>query len=227
MLVYEIYQTVLTKICVSALILFAIAAGISVMAVFLTPVIEWIKKHKFNAVLVAPFVVGIILYGGSKGRVSYPYTDIEQRYLYDAGSYVTNGYVHVAFTALLLPSDATIYVYSRPNNSTNDLDWTERMVAPLYELAGESNVYERDIYFEGAEDSEVQVFTDFTKGPTAHTNGVAVVMWQKPFDGSTNRAAMVRTGIWIEGVRFAPDAGLTNGLPQRTLGTITIELEDN
>ena len=223
---YEVYQTVLTGICTSVLMLIALAVGIAVAAVYIAPVIRWMKRHKVDAALIAPFVVGIILYGGSKGTVSYPYTDVEQRYLYDAGSYVTNGYVHVAFTALLLPQTAMIYAYSRPYGSTNDLEWTERMAEPLSELATQSNVYGRDVYFEGAEDSEVQVFTDYRTGPTVHTNGVAVVMWQKPFDGSTNRAAMVRTGIWIEGMRFAPDAGLTNGLPQRTLGTIMIQ-EDN
>ena len=222
----EIYQTVLTGICTSVLLLIALAVGIAVAAVYIAPVIRWMKRHKVDAALIAPFVLGIILYGGSKGTVSYPYTDVEQRYLYDAGSYVTNGYVHIAFTALLLPPTATIYAYSRPHGSTNDLEWAERMIAGLGEITKTGNVYERDVYFEGAEDSDVQVFTDYLTGPTVHTNGVAVVMWQKPFDGSTNRAAMVRTGIWIEGVRYAPDAGLTNSLPQRTLGTIMIH-EDN
>lgn len=223
---YEIYQTVLTGICTSFLMLFALAVGIAVAAVYIAPVIRWIKKHKADAVLVAPFVLGIILYGGSKGTVSYPYTDVEQRYLYDAGSYVTNGYVHIAFTALLLPPTATIYAYSRPHGSTNDLEWAERMIAGLGEMTKTGNVYERDVYFEGAEDSDVQVFTDYQVGPAVHTNGVAVVMWKKSGNRPREKAAMVRTGIWIEGVRYAPDAGLTNGLPRRTLGTIMTQ-EDN
>lgn len=222
---YEIYRAALAGICTSALMIIALAVGVAVVAVYLAPIVRWTKRHKVDALMVAPFVIGLIFYGGSKGVVGFPYTDVEQRYLYDAGSYVTNGYAHISFTALMLPQTATIYAYSRPYGSTNDNEWVQRMVAELSELATQSNVYERDVYFEGAEDSEVQVFTDYRTGPIAHTNGVAVVMWQKPFDGSTNRAAMVRTGIWIEGMRYAPDAGLTNGLPQRSLGTFTTSQE--
>lgn len=196
--------------------------GLVLLAQILGPVVAWMRRNKMEAMLVAPLVVGIVFYGGSKGFVTYPYTDAEQRYLYDAGSYVETNHAHIAFTAILIPSDATIYAYSRPSTSTNDEEWVERMVASLAELATPSNVYVREIYFEGAEDAEVQVFTDYTFGPAAHTNGVAVVMWRQ---STTNRAAMVRTGIWIDGQKCAPDAGLTNGPTLNVQSTRTIQEE--
>ena len=209
---YQIYQSVLAGVSVAVLMLIAIAVGVAIAAAYLTPLVRWLRRHKGEAALVVPLIVGLVYYGGSKGKVKFPYTDIERRYLFDAGSYVTNGFVHISFTALILPQTATIYAYSRPHDSTNDLEWVERMVASLAELATPSNVYARDVYFEGAEDSDVMVFTDYTPGPVAHTNGVAVVFWQKPSINETNRAAMVRTGIWIDGRQYAPDPALTNGV---------------
>ena len=209
---HEIFQAALAGVCVACLVAIAVAVGAAIAAVYLAPIVRWIRRHKGEAALVAPLVVGLVFYGGSKGYVTFPFTDIERRYLFDAGSYVTNDYVHVAFTALMLPPTATIYAYSRPHGSTNDAEFVERMVASLVELSTPSNVYERDIYFEGAEDSDVMVFTDYTPGPVAHTNGVAVVFWQKPSINATNRAAMVRTGLWIDGKRYAPDPTLTNGV---------------
>ena len=209
---YQTYQAILAGLVTAMLMGLALLVGICIAAVYLAPIVRWIRKHKGEAALVAPLVVGIVMYGGSKGIVRFPYTDVEKRYLFDAGSYVTNGYAHVAFSALILPQSATIYAYSRPYGSTNDAEWVERMMVSLAELATPSNIYTRDIYYEGAEDSEMMVFTDYTPSPVAHTNGVAVVFWQRPSINETNKAAMVRTGLWIDGRQFAPDPKLTNGV---------------
>lgn len=168
-----------------------------------------------NRVVFALGVLLATLYGGAKhGSVSFPYTDPERRYLYDAGSYVTNGYAHVAFRTLLVPQSATIYAFSRPTGSTNDADWVQRMADQLAALAVTDGVYIRDIYFEGALTNDVQVFTDWTPGPVAHTNGTAEIQWHL---GSINpsSAGVVpwRTGIYIDGERVAPAPAMTNGLP--------------
>lgn len=163
------------------------------------------------------FMLGVVLatlYGGTKhGSVSFPYTDPERRYLYDAGSYVTNGYAHVAFRTLLVPQSATIYAYSRPVGSTNDAEWVERMAEQLSAISVSDGIHLRDIYFEGAETNNLQVFTDWTPGPAAHTNGVAEIQWRKGFLDPASAAAIPwRTGIYVEGKRVAPDPAMTNGI---------------
>lgn len=212
---YEAFQSALECATLAALVSVAAASGVCVLAVFLTPVVRWVKRHCIDALLVAPFVVCLVYVGATKhGSVSFPYTDPERRYLYDAGSYVTNDYAHVAFRTLLVPTTATIYAYSRPGGSTNDADWVQRMADPLAALSVADGVYSRDIYFEGAETNDVQVFTDWTPGPAAHTNGIAEIQWRKGFLDPASAAAIPwRTGIYVEGKRVAPDPAMTNGLP--------------
>ena len=212
---YETFQTVLQCATLAALVSVAAASGVCVLAVFLAPVVRWVKRHCIDAILVAPFVVCLVYVGATKhGSVSFPYTDPERRYLYDAGSYVTNGFVHVAFRTLLVPQSAIIYAYSRPNGSTNDAEWVERMADQLWSFSMTEGVHSRDIYFDGAETNDVQVFTDWTPGPVAHTNGIAEIQWHL---GSINpsSAGVVpwRTGIYVDGFRVAPDPAMTNGLP--------------
>lgn len=168
-----------------------------------------------NRVVFALGVLLATLYGGAKhGSVSFPYTDPERRYLYDAGSYVTNGYAHVAFRTLIVPQSATIYAYSRPAGSTNDTEWTERMSDLLSDLSVSDGVYSSDVYFEGAETNDLQVFTDWTPGPAAHTNGVAEIQWRKGYlDPASAAAVPWRTGIYVEGRRVAPAPAITNVLP--------------
>lgn len=176
----------------------------------------------------AVFVLGAALatlYGGAKhGSVAFPYTDPERRYLYDAGSYVTNGYAHIAFRTLLVPQSATIYAYSRAAGSTNDEEWVERMAEALSALYVVDGVYLRDLYFDGAETNDLQVFTDWTPGPAAHTNGIAEIQWRKGFLDPSNAATVPwRTGLYIEGIRIAPNPAMTNGLP----ASLSLQLTPN
>jgi len=169
----------------------------------------WGRSSRFARYVFLAFVAGATLYGGSKnlGRVSYPYTDPSHHYLFDDGSYVTNDYVHVAFTkSALLPNDADFLGYVRPASSTNDADWAMMLESTIGSFSSPSN-----IPYAGAISNSFQFFTTWTPGPAVHTNGVAVILWQKPFDGSTNRAATIRTGIYLDGIRIAPNPAITNG----------------
>lgn len=140
------------------------------------------------------------------GTVTYPYTDVETRYLYDAGSYVTNDAVYVSFTrAAFVPDPAPLFGFVRPMTSTNDADWVEFLSTsfgafPVPQL----------LSFPGAQTNDFIFFTIWTPGPAAHTNGVAVVYWRA---ASTNTAAPLRTGLYRDAVRVAPNPAITNSWP--------------
>lgn len=191
---------------VSAIAAFALLAA---FAKIVTPVVVWAKRHGVQTVFLLPLVVGLVYYGSTKGIVTFPYTDVETRYLTDAGSYVTNDYVHVAFTkSAVVPDSADFLGYARPVGSTNDLDWVCMLDTTFAEFHSPSNVP-----FANAISNDFQFFTTFTPGPVVHTNGVAVVMWQKNFDGDDRYLATIRTGIYTNGFRVAPNSGITNGPP--------------
>lgn len=141
------------------------------------------------------------------GSVSFPYTDIEVRYLYDAGSYVTNDIVHVAWTrSPVVPETADFIGAVRPIDSTNDTDW-----AIFYESDFTRSKSPLDIPFKNAVSNDFQFFTTFTPGPTIHTNGVAVILWHLNFKGESDKCVPFRTGIYSDGVRLAPNNSITNG----------------
>lgn len=212
-MIYELATTSVMHLCLAGaalclIVLFAVAVG--------EPLWEAAKRRlrrvsRIQALLVGALIVGMIQYGSTKnagGRVDYPYTDVETRYLVDAGSYVTNDLVHIAFTrSSLLPDTADIQCWCRPN-TTNEVDWVQVF---YYENISEMP-NPLDVAWEGAQTNIFQVFTTWTPGPTVHTNGIAVIEWQKDFNGSTNRAAMIRTGVYANERRLAPNAGLTNGV---------------
>ena len=172
----------------------------------------------------AVFVLGAALatlYGGTKhGSVAFPYTDPELRYLYDAGSYVTNGFVHVNFTRLpMVPASADLQGWYRPVGSTNDAEWAQFLDTTFAAFPVPS-----DIAFDGAETNDFQFFTTWTPGPAAHTNGVAEIQWRKGFLDPSNAAAVPwRTGLYIEGMRVAPNPAMTNGLP----ASLSLQLTPN
>lgn len=171
--------------------------------------IPWLRRHCVQTLVLAVVVAGIFKYGMTKGTVTFPYTDVETRYLYDAGSFVTNDYVHVAFTrSVVVPDTADFLGYVRPCGSTNDEDWVQMLATTFAAFHSPSN-----IPFANAISNDFQFLTTYTPGPVVHTNGVAVINWQKPFDGSTNRLATIRTGIYTDGRKLAPNPGITNGPP--------------
>ena len=207
---YEIYQTVLASVAIYALI----ALGLGCLFVFtsrvMLPIVRWMKRHKVDALIVAPFVLCMIFTGSTKhGSVTYPYTDVEMRYLIDAGSYVTNDYVHVAFTkSPVVPDSADFLGFYRPQGSTNDLEWTQFVETTFAEFRPPV-----DIPFPGAITNDFQFFTTYTPGPVVHTNGVAVVNWQQNFERDGRYLATIRTGVYTNAVRIAPNPGITNGPP--------------
>ncbi len=211
-MIYDLTTNTVMYLCLAGAVLclitlFAVAVG--------EPLWEAAKRRlrrvsRIQALLVGAIVTGFIQYGSTKnaGRVEYPYTDVETRYLIDAGSYVTTNLVHIAFTkSSLVPDTADIQCWSRPIG-TNEVNWVEVF---YYEHISEMP-NPLDVVWEGAQTNIFQVFTTWTPGPTVHTNGIAVIEWQKDFNGSTNRAAMIRTSVYANERRLAPSAGLTNGV---------------
>ena len=104
-----------------------------------------------------------VLYGGGKSRVT-----VNDPYIEDSGSYVTNSYVHVAIVKRtpLLPDDAEILVYARELSSTNAADWVR--LAPHLSYAEHPFNY----LVEHATNYNYMVAANYIPAPTVHTNGV-------------------------------------------------------
>lgn len=205
-------STILMHVCLAGLGAIVSIGVLAAFAAYMTPIVVWAKRHGLQAAFLAPFVISMVYVGSTKsivGRVEYPYTDVEMRYLTNAGSYVTNDYVHVAFTkSAIVPDSAEFFGYARPVGSTNDLDWTCMLETTFADFHSPSNVP-----YANAISNDFQFFTTFTPGPVVHTNGVAVVTWQKNFAGDDRFLATVRTGIYTNGFRVALNSGMTNDFP--------------
>ena len=161
--------------------------------------------------LLAPFVAAMVIHGSTKpapvvGTITYLRTDADVQYIYDAGSFVSNDLVHVAFTFAVAPGTADFQLWAWPRSSTNE---EEMVLVYSNTLAGVAQPYEFE--YAGAISNRWFGFTTWTPGPSVHTNGVALVNWQLPYDPSaTNVAAMTRTGVYIDGVRLAPNVAPDN-----------------
>ena len=110
------------------------------------------------------------IYGGSKSRVgtvSFPRTDPLVAYLSDAGSYVTNDFVHVAFTRVVVPDSAGLFIDRRAVSSTNDADWVTHIATTFEQFQPP-----QDVQFTAASNWNWAVYTDWTPGPAVETNGV-------------------------------------------------------
>lgn len=125
-----------------------------------------------SAVALAVLGVAGVLYGGRKGRITYPYTDWEMRYLLDAGSYVTNDFVHVNFTRIVAPATAPFYISFRPVDSTNDLDWVDYTNTTFAAFSVPA-----DIPYPAATNYDWICYTTWTPGPSVQTNGVWHSYW--------------------------------------------------
>lgn len=115
------------------------------------------------------------MYGGAKhrtGGVSYPYTDPEARYLADAGSYVTNDAVYVAFTRLIAPASAPLMIDYRQIDRTNATDWVTYL-STTFAAFDQPQL----IRFPAATNYDWAVYTTWTPGPTVQTNGVWHAYW--------------------------------------------------
>lgn len=134
-----------------------------------------------------------LLYGGRKGRVSYPYVDWEQRWLLDSGSYVTNDFVHLDYTRIVVPSSAPVFVAARQVASTNDLDW-----AVVTNTTFAAWPPPQDLPFPAATNYDWIVYTTWTPGPTVTTNGVWHSYWG--LDKSVRRHIIpIRSAVRVDG----------------------------
>ena len=137
----------------------------------------WEKAHGDKTarwVFVAAVSVAT-MYGGAKhrtGGITYPYTDPEARYLTDAGSYVTNDAVYVAFTRLIAPATAPLMIDYRQIDQTNDTDWVNYATTTFAAFDPPQL-----IQFPAATNYNWVVYTTWTPGLTVQTNGVWHAYW--------------------------------------------------
>lgn len=117
-----------------------------------------------------------IAYGGSKGS----YVAVNDPYIQDAGSFVTNTYVHVeiAKRTPLLPDDAEILVYARELSSTNAADWVR--LEPHLTFSDHPFNYQ----VADATNYTYMVAANYIPAPIVHTNGVwSITGFILPIDG--------------------------------------------
>lgn len=175
------------------------------------------KKFRLTANR-AVFFIGVVLatlYGGAKhtATVTYPRTDPETWYLMDSGSYVTNDAVHIAYTKnLVVPNSANIFIEGLELCYTNQSDWAEHSFLAYSNTLGNATS-PFDMPFHAATNFNWVVYTDWAPGPATHTNGVAFVAWQIGASKPTNDLAMVRTGVYADALKLAPNPAITNGIP--------------
>jgi len=182
----------------------------------------YVRANPLARGVFAVAVIGAALYAGSKGgHISYPYTDPETRYLTDAGSYVTNNAVHVAFSrSILVPTTATFYVDYYDPAETNATGAATN-ITTAFSATFAARAVPFDLPFAAATNYDWIVYTDWTPPPVVHTNGVAYVAWQ--IGSHTNRLATTRTGIYTNAVKLAPNPAMTNLPPYAVQLTTTNE----
>ena len=175
-------QTAILYTCVAALILIAsvvILAGMGKSA-------ETAKRRlRRSGALAASLALAVACtLFARKGVVT-----VDDPYIRNAGSYLTNDVAHVAIAKRtpLLPDDTTILVYARQVDSTNATDWVR--LTPHLTFAD----HPYDYSLPNATNYDVIVAADFTPAPTVHTNGV----WQmKGFNiPGTGKSAFPNTRI--------------------------------
>ena len=155
------------------------------------------KVKSANLAALALLGGALMLYGGRKGTITYPYTDYETRYLTDAGSYVTNDFVHVSFSRIVAPSSAPFYLTYRQVDSTNDMDWVVYIATTFAEFTCPSNVP-----FANATNYDWIAYTTWTPGPTVQTNGVWHSYWGKDKRLHTH-IIPVRSAVRVDGETIA------------------------
>ena len=169
----DIFDNLLLKIALGGLAV----SGLLFAAAFAAPYAKsaWDRASKFARALFCGAAVGAVMFGGAKskiGGITYPKTDNEIAYLTDAGSYVTNDAVHVAFTRLpMVPSSATFYLDYCALDGTNEQGVATNWVNAKTATFGELEV-PFDFAFANATNFNWVAYTDWTPGPAVQTNGV-------------------------------------------------------
>ena len=166
--------------------------------------------------LLVPFVVGMIVYGSTKARVTYPMTEAGRAYLVDRGSYVTNDFVHIDFERRIVPDDAALVIERRVVASTNDTDWAEflRTTFAAFNVPA-------DIPCAGATNWMWIVYADWAPEPSVHTNGILEAKWGVSARDAAHRAERLavgvpaRTTVWAD-VEMLGTPGGTNSLSGAT-----------
>ena len=139
----------------------------------------WNKATALARAAFCGAVVVACLFGGAKhktGGITYPKTDTDVAYLVDAGSYVTNDAVHVAFTRVIVPDTATFYLDYCALDATNAqgvaTNWVNAKTATFADLT-----VPFDFAFAAATNYNWMAYTDWTPGPAVQTNGVWHAYW--------------------------------------------------
>ena len=166
--------------------------------------------------LLMPFVVGMIVYGSTKARVTYPMTEAGRAYLVDRGSYVTNDFVHIDFERRIVPDDAALVIERRGVASTNDTDWAEFLRTTFAAFAVPA-----DLPCAGATNWTWIVYADWAPEPSVHTNGILEAKWGVSARDATHRAERLAVGVpaqttvWADGEMLGTPGG-TNALSGAT-----------
>ena len=115
------FQASLLWVCLVGLLSIVGFAAFRAAGDMMSRLRELFGKSKVQGAFAMVAICGLVMYGGSKGTktVSFPRTDIERAYLVDAGSYVSNDVVHVAFTTFLVPPEAPIFLAYWPDGSSD------------------------------------------------------------------------------------------------------------
>lgn len=129
-----------------------------------------------------------------KGRITYPAVDADQVYLADSGSYVTNDFVHVNFTRIIVPASASLYIdRRRVADEGDDAAWINHVETTFGQFA-----VPQDIHFVSATNWDWMVYTTWTPGPSVLTNGVWHAMWGR--DQKLHRHFIpLRTCVRVDG----------------------------
>jgi len=195
--VYAKVAKALRVLCVKPSALFALNSNLP----------WWDRAMRYA--LLAPFVVGMVIYGGSKrASVLFPRTEAGRAYLIDRGSYVTNDYVRIDFERRIVPDDAALVIERREVASTNDLEWAEYLRATFAAFSVPTN-----LPCANATNWNWIVYADWTPPPSVHTNGILEVKWGTSRNDAAHRARGLavgipaQTGIVLGGDRLAvPDS---------------------
>lgn len=166
--------------------------------------------------LLGPFVAGMIVYGSTKARVTYPRTEAGRAYLVDRGSYVTNDFVHLDFERRIVPDDAALVIERRGVASTNDTDWAEFLRTTFAAFAVPT-----DLPCADATNWTWIVYADWAPEPSVHTNGILEAKWGVSVRDAAHRAARLAVGVpaqatvWADGEMLGTPGG-TNALSGAT-----------
>lgn len=139
--------------------------------------------------------------GDTWGTITFPYVDIEQRYLYNSGSSLDTNSVHLAFYYLIAPSEADLNVARRPVGSNDPAAWELVYTNTLGGVA-----LPLDLEFEGAYTNNWAVYTTWTPGPAVHTNGIWQVNWRSAKESTL---IPIQTKVYLDDELVMPATGGT------------------